>query len=265
MAAKSALDIFRVLPQTNCGDCRELTCMAFAVAVIKKHKELSLCPHLDRETVARLGEQVTTQMAMEESQQERLEGLRRQVREIDLESRAEALGGRASGGELTINCLGKEFTVDASGRITSHCHTHAWFSIPFLTYILFGQGREVTGRWTSFRNLKDGTSWDIFFDHQCPQKLKKLADEHNELFGNLISAFGATMAKSYLEADISVILHPFPKVPMMVCYWQPEDDLESDLRVFFDSTADQNLTTEAVFGLGTAIVRMLEKITERHV
>jgi hypothetical protein len=238
--------------------------MAFAIAVIRKHKKLSRCPHLDSHVVKQLSEQVTTQMTTEEKQQERLDNLKRQLRGVDLESRAAVLGGRFSGSELAINCLGKEFSVDSRGRISSHCHTHSWFSIPFLTYILSGQGRRVTGEWISFRNLKDGINWDPFFNEQCPLKLKLLADTHSELFGNLISAFGATTAEAYQGSDISVVLHPFPKVPMMVCYWQTDGDLQSDLKVFFDRTADENLGTEAIFGLGTAIARMLEKISEKH-
>ena len=264
MAAKSPLDIYKLLPKTNCRQCGETTCLAFAASVIKKHKPLRLCPHLDSEIIERLEGEVTTQMTAEEKQLERLGELKRQIRGVELESRAEVLGARMNGGELTIRCLGRDFSVDARGRISSDCHTHAWFSIPFLSYILSGQGKETTGEWVSFRNLKDGLSWDAFFERQCPQKLKKLADRHSELFGDLISLFGATTTKNYLESDISVVLHPFPKVPMMVCYWEPQDDLDSDLRVFFDSTADQNLTTESVFGLGVAMVMMLEKIMERH-
>ena len=265
MAAKSPLDIFKVLPKTNCSDCREATCLAFATAVIKRHKQLSLCPHLDSEIIEQLEGQVSIQMTAEEKQQQRLDVLKRQLLDIDLESRAEALGAEANNGALTIRCLGKDFTVDSQGCISSDCHTHPWFSIPFLSYILFGQGKEVTGEWVSFRNLKDGVNWDAFFNQQCPQKLKNLADTHSELFGDLISLFGATSANNHMESDISVVLHPFPKVPMMVCYWKYKGDLDSDLKVFFDSTADRNLNTESVFGLGTGIVRMLEKIMEKHV
>ena len=232
--------------------------------MIKKRKKLSLCPHLDSEIIEQLEGQVSTQVTTEEKQQERLDNLKQQLLNVDLESRAEALGARFNGGELTIKCLGKDFSIDSNGRISSVCHTHPWFSIPFVSYILTGQGKEVTGNWMTFRNLKDGIDWDVFFNEQCPQKLKKLADTHSELFGDLISLFGATTTKKYLGSDISVVLHPFPKVPMMVCYWKPEGDLDSDLRVFFDSTADRNLTTESIFGLGTAIVRMLEKIMEKH-
>ena len=266
MATKSPLDILRLLPNTNCAECGERTCLAFAAAVINRNRRLDDCPHLDREIVADLESQVTTQMTAEEKQWERLDKLKLKLRDIELGARAQVLGGRFNpvSGELTLNCLGKEFSVDAGGRISSQCHTHAWFSIPFLSYIIFGQGKALAGEWVTFRNLKNGTSWDAFFDEQCTYKLKRLVDTHGELFGNLISAFGASTAQNYKDADISVILYPFPKVPIMVCYWQPDDDLDSDLRIYFDSTADANLTTEAAFGLGIGIVRMLEKISEKH-
>lgn len=264
MAARSPLDILRLLPGTNCASCGERTCLAFAAAVIKKNRKPGDCPYLDSVTIASLESRDTNQATAEEKQQERLEGLRRQVLDIDLESRAGLLGGRFKAGELAINCLGKEFSVDAGGRISSQCHTHAWFAIPFLNYVLFGKGEATTGEWVTFRNLKNGTSWDAFFDEQSTHKLRRLVDSHDELFGNLISAFGATMAQRHMGSDISVVLHPFPKVPMMVCYWRPDEDLRSDLKIFFDSSADRNLGTEAVFGLGTGIVRMLEKLSEKH-
>ncbi|MCL4310109.1 MAG: DUF3786 domain-containing protein [Actinomycetota bacterium] len=265
MAATSPLDIYKMLPKTNCGRCGQATCLAFAAAVIKKHEQLSLCPYLHSKIIEQLGARVTTQMTAEETRQKMLDDLKRQLPEVDLESRADALGGRMNGGELIIKCLGKDFSVNAQGCISSDCHTHAWFSIPFLTYILLGQGKEASGKWVTFRNLKDGINWDAFFEQQCTLKLKKLADSHNELFGDLISLFGATTTENHLEADISVVLHPLPKVPMMVCYWRPGNDLPSDLRVFFDSTADQNLSTQSVFGLGTGIAMMLKKIMERHI
>jgi hypothetical protein len=66
------------------------------------------------------------------------------------------------------------------------------------------------------------------------------------------------------ESDISVVLHPLPKVPIMVCYWLPEDGLESSLNVYFDQTADQNLDIGSVFTLGVGLSQMFEKLARRH-
>ncbi len=53
--ALSGLDIFKLLPKTNCGDCGVPTCMAFAMKLAQKQAELSQCPHASEEATATLG------------------------------------------------------------------------------------------------------------------------------------------------------------------------------------------------------------------
>ena len=43
------LDIWHVLPQTNCGQCGESTCLAFAVALIQHTHTLTECPILQND------------------------------------------------------------------------------------------------------------------------------------------------------------------------------------------------------------------------
>lgn len=53
--ALSGLDIFKLLPKTNCGDCGVPTCMAFAMKLAQKKTELDACPHASEEAKAALG------------------------------------------------------------------------------------------------------------------------------------------------------------------------------------------------------------------
>jgi acetyl-CoA decarbonylase/synthase complex subunit gamma len=53
--ALSGLDIFKLLPKTNCGDCGVPTCMAFAMKLAQKKAELGECPHASEEAKAALG------------------------------------------------------------------------------------------------------------------------------------------------------------------------------------------------------------------
>ncbi|MFB0564411.1 MAG: acetyl-CoA decarbonylase/synthase complex subunit gamma [Candidatus Aminicenantaceae bacterium] len=53
--ALSGLDIFKLLPKTNCGDCGVPTCMAFALKLAQKKAELSECPHASEKAKATLG------------------------------------------------------------------------------------------------------------------------------------------------------------------------------------------------------------------
>jgi ArsR family metal-binding transcriptional regulator len=51
-----ALDVFKSLPKTNCGDCGEKTCMAFAVKLASGQARLKECPPLDASARERLQE-----------------------------------------------------------------------------------------------------------------------------------------------------------------------------------------------------------------
>jgi len=54
--ALSGLEIFKLLPKTNCRDCGRPTCLAFAMQLAQKKANLSDCPHVSDEAKAALDE-----------------------------------------------------------------------------------------------------------------------------------------------------------------------------------------------------------------
>lgn len=48
------LDVYKLLPKTNCGDCGESSCMAFAVKLVNGQASPDECPHLSSEDKRRL-------------------------------------------------------------------------------------------------------------------------------------------------------------------------------------------------------------------
>jgi len=54
--ALSGIQIYKLLPQTNCKDCGFPTCLAFAMKLAAKQVELSACPHVNEEAKAQLAE-----------------------------------------------------------------------------------------------------------------------------------------------------------------------------------------------------------------
>jgi hypothetical protein len=253
---KTPLQVYKLLPQSNCGDCGVSTCMAFAAAVIKQEKRLADCPFLGKATLDLYEGQVERQVNIESIREAALNDLQKKIAVVDLFSRAERLG--------VVKCLGKDFEIDARGVVMSQCHTHAWFSIPLLNYLLFSRGEDNTGRWVPFRELEHGRTWSPLFERRCELPLKYIADTHGDLFEDLISMFSGVSSFNNFSSDISVVLYPLPKVPILVCYWKPEEDLESRIHLFFDDTAEKNLPVESLFTLGTGLVRMLEKIAHTH-
>jgi len=54
--ALSGLDIFKLLPKTNCGDCKLPTCLAFAMKLAGGQAKLDDCPHVSDEAKEALAE-----------------------------------------------------------------------------------------------------------------------------------------------------------------------------------------------------------------
>jgi len=52
----TGIQIFKLLPKTNCGDCNVPTCLAFAMNLAAGKAELDACPHVSEEAKAELAE-----------------------------------------------------------------------------------------------------------------------------------------------------------------------------------------------------------------
>lgn len=52
----TGIEIFKLLPKTNCGECGVPTCLAFAMALAAGKAELSACPQVSEESKAKLVE-----------------------------------------------------------------------------------------------------------------------------------------------------------------------------------------------------------------
>lgn len=50
------LEVLKLLPKTNCGECREPTCMVFALRVVEGVKSPEDCPGIDMEKALKLRE-----------------------------------------------------------------------------------------------------------------------------------------------------------------------------------------------------------------
>ncbi len=260
----SPIEVLKILDKSNCRECGYPTCLAFASAVFKGQRLLADCPRVEKDIIERVGEESQKPATVESNPDEGLEKLKKRLRNIDFAEAARRLGAMFANGRLTIRVCGKDFSIDPEGNFYSDIHIHSWITRPFLHYIIDGAGRPVTGNWISFRELKNGKDWYHFFTHKCEKPLKKVADTYTDLFADMLHILNGKKVENHYESDISLVLHPLPRLPILICYWKSEDGLESSLHLFFDSTASDNITIESIYSIGTGLATMFEKIALRH-
>lgn len=262
--SRNPLEIYKLLPQTNCGRCYLPSCLAFAAAAVKGDKKLAECPFLAADDAEKLGGVAGQRDPDELKRQEKVRALQAKIPTLDFQEAAERLGGAVVNGKLVIKSLGKNFSVDREGFVSSECHTHAGLTIPLLTYISESRGTEPTGDWLAFRELPDGAVMSPLFVRKGEEGLRKLLDKHTDLLELLIEIFSGRRAGGHSSADISLVLYPLPKLPLMICYWKPEEGMQSDLNIFFDATAGDHLDIRSIYALAVGLVMMFEKIARKH-
>lgn len=261
---QNALEIYKLLNKSNCRECQLTTCMAFAGAVYTQKKKLRDCPYISSEIIDQYSGETVSKPAIAESIAKAMTELKKQVAETDLKEAATKIGGSYANGKLTIKILGKNYSVDDDGNIFTDIHVNPWVALPAYKYILSGGKKDITGKWVPLRELPSGKDWYRLFGQRCEKPLKKVADRYTDLFEDMVRLFNGKQVENHYTSDVSVVLHPLPKLPMLICYWRPENELESDLNLFFDETAEDNLDLNSINSLGSGFVTMLEKLTQRH-
>ncbi len=259
------MDVFKLLEKTNCRKCNKPTCLAFAASVFQGQISLSECPFIDKDILNQYGSQkLEYESASEQDYLKVVAQLKDKIKKIDLEARAEELNGKFSKNRLILKILGKDFGIDKNGGISTEIHVNPWIVPPILNYVLSSKGIQLTNAWVPFRELETSADWARFFEHQCVAALKQVADTTPSFFKNIIELFNGRQVQNHYDADISLIIHPLPLLPMLICYNHPEDGLESDLNLFFDSSADKNLPIENIYTLSAGLATMFKKLAVTH-
>ncbi len=239
--------------------------MGFSLQVVRGEKGPEACPHLDREITEALGETSPEQQLDEPDRRESLaEALIKEIPHVDLPSAAVRLGGVMNGDRLAVRCLGRIFELDRDGTLHSECHIHPWVHFPVLQYVVHGEGKDPTGTWKTFGQLDGFRSWEPFFSHRCEKAFRQMADEHTDLFLDLLALFGTDFDVGDATADRSIVLLPLPKVPIVFVYWRQEEDFDAKLSLLFDTATEANLGAEGTYLLVQGIAEMFRKLILKH-
>jgi hypothetical protein len=258
------MEIFKLLDKSNCRLCGEKTCLAFAGKVILGQKDIRRCPNLDDAVLERFAGGVGVHPTAVENRDEYIETLKRRVAALDLQQAARRIKAVYQNGRLTLKVLGKDFSITSKGELSADIHVNPWVAAPFLQYVLVGQGKTPSKQWASFRELKNGRERYALFQRRCEGALKRVADTYPGLFDDMVHIFGGRQVERQFQSDISVVLHPLPLVPLMVCYWRPDDGLDSSLNLYFDRSTEANLDIDSLYTLAAGLAQMFERLAIRH-
>ena len=255
----TVMEVLKRLPRTNCGECGQATCLAFATRVIKEGEDLGKCPHLT--VVDEFGELIRTQQQAgvgrrRESVAISLEVLQEKVAPLDFAALAAGLaadyGEEAGQPYLAMPYFGHCLQVFKDElRYPPEALADPWDAILLYNYIASRGSRVPSGDWIAYNSLPNSVS-----------KAKTLARLERELAAHFTGQavglqdravqLGAELvAVGGEDADVQAVFQPLPRVPVLLLFWDAdlEESFEAQCRFLFDASVIDYLDLEAMLFL----------------
>lgn len=165
--------------------------------------------------------------------------------------------------KYTLQSFGQEILVNVSNfTITSptpigekllHGMDY-FFDLACLWYLGKAKNKPLSGKLLSPASLSGG---EIFQKGTHVLPLDKIASRYGEDREGF-HARGAELGAQPLEhGDASLLLHPFPRVPVTMILWQADDEFPARVDMFFDATCEQHLPTDVIWSTAMTTVLIM--------
>lgn len=246
------LDIYKKLAGVNCGECPEGTCLAFAVKLSKKERDISECLKITEQSKREI-EKMLANVEVIDWKKKMVDNIFDEIARKNFSEIAQGLGAEDEGRTLKIRYLGSDVRV-------SHTEVEddmtIWDKLLLLLYIRNSGNKTLSGKWVAFRDLKDGSVKAIGFKDDCEVPLAQLFDADRDGFEDKVHSLGAERVAGF-STKLSYEFFPLPKVPFLMLLWPGDEGFDTSCNVLLDATATDFLDVETLTFLGQALVRRL--------
>lgn len=251
------VELYKKLPKTNCGQCRQKACMAFAFALLKGEAGLTECTQLQEKE----RKEIQPLIKATDWREELITTFKEDVKKINFAKIANKLGAGFRDGKLVIRCFGDDVEIDPGGEIAAHKKLTPWMKMLMLFYIKNGDTpafpASLSGKWVLHNELRGGMMKHKAFMRECEEPLRELFDRHLERVSALLDEYGAEHPVEFATPN-AWLIYLFPRVPVIFLYWPSDDEFDSKVTVRFDSTADSCFDVEQLIFLIEELVKEIE-------
>lgn len=131
-------------------------------------------------------------------------------------------------------------------------------------YFQTADGSPILNRWVAFTELPDGRFYNQAFQGYTGRELTRAFGSAIDQFADLIS----TLPTAKTDPDMVPIgdrafpLQALPRVPVLVVFWQGDEDFPPSYQILFDASVVHYLPTDVCAILGSMLTRKL--IAAKH-
>jgi len=268
--ALTGIQIYKLLPQTNCKECDFPTCLAFASAVVLDRFPLEKCPHIQpgplSQAQAVLAEQHQDgKFLKKDLAKDALDWAKKRSASMELADIAERIGGRLETGP------DQEFVelpyFNSSIRIYKHEITSSegialdrWEQVFIYNHIAQGGRALPTGSWKALEQIPNTTSKIVSMRDHVEAPLIEHFSGHVPGLIEAVAKLGGQLLDSHESGcDAAFYLKPFPKIPLLLLFWDAEksEGFDAQVKLLFDETITEHLDIESIMFLSEKVRKSL--------
>lgn len=113
-----------------------------------------------------------------------------------------------------------------------------------LHYIAYSQGEKPKGEWINFYQIKDATLYLPVFNKRTIGIINKAANNF-DIWKKKCELLGGE-EYNFTSSAVAYKFFAFPYVPLLILYYEGDEDIPPELKFMFDSSVTKNLSAEDV-------------------
>jgi len=135
------------------------------------------------------------------------------------------------------------------------------FTQAMLIYHFYtADGAPLAGRWISFSELPDGRFYNQAFQGYTGGELRRSIPGRADFERSAGKLGGVSQAtESFSQGALAYRFQALPRLPLLVAFWEGDEELPGSFQVLFDASARHYLPTDGCALLGSTLCRMLIK------
>ncbi len=252
---KTAVDIYKFLPKTNCGSCGTASCFGFAARLASHQASPDDCPTMSKTAREALRETVGDRHESPGTVYEQaLHSLRPRIQALDFRKAAKLFGARfISQDELEIAFLNEAYRVTKE-RITNTAgqEPRPWVSILIYNHLCMPDPPAPCGEWITFSSVPASHAKDKAWAGHVEEVIAGHFTGDVPGLKSACKGLGGTPADVEGQHDAAYEFRLFPHYPVLLLFYDAvrEENLPAQCRLLLDKTAPDYLDIESMVVLG---------------
>jgi uncharacterized protein DUF3786/putative Fe-S cluster protein len=252
---KTAVEIYKLLPKTNCGKCGLSSCMGFAAKLASRQAKADDCPamtELAREVLHE--DDAGLRQSPGTVYEQALKSLRPKVETLDFPKTARLFGATLAGPDcLELMFLNETYLITKERVLDSACREpRPWVSILIYNHLCMPDPPPPAEEWITFGSVPASHAKDKAWVGHVEEVIAKHFADNTAGLKAACERLGGVKAEVRGNHDAAYEFRFFPHYPVLLLFYDAvtDENFPAQCKLLLDKTAPRYLDIESIVVLG---------------